>query len=215
MASGSNTVYRRRTVSTHILSYRSHLSVVIQYNWRIYKLSQNRKSEQHRVVPLSIRIIAAFYYIAELAVLLDFISTRLNVSVTLAPKDALTIPLLFIPAITLWSIYRPNPYNRWLPFASIPLIWSIAYFELAVMKLGAYMVQGDDVTDLVVGGWFIVFFLVMLTVAMAIPALLLLLIPTARRFIFSQKLTESHQYSTPISAPGSAPSPDVETDAAG
>ncbi|MHB0936031.1 MAG: hypothetical protein ACYDCO_04210 [Armatimonadota bacterium] len=94
---------------------------------------------------------------------------------------SLPIPLLFL-GLNLWALYRPNRVNRWIPVAT-PLLGLVAI--ALVFTVVAPWAERTATSDAYWIGTVILFFAsLVFTVPTLIGALLLLAIPSARRYFF-------------------------------
>jgi len=134
-------------------------------------------------IPVAIHFAALFYIIQALIILSVFFDTRKKESPALITVDIITLLLLLIPLVALWSIYKPGRYLRWFPLYGIVFNWVV------VIGIGRDMLHiiwldaiGSEDTG-VVGGMLTLSFLVVVTLWMLLPLRTVIDLPSARAYI--------------------------------
>jgi len=145
--------------------------------------------QTQRKIPVAIHLIAFLYVMQAAFILMIFIYTRTKVSPSLIRADAITLSLLPIPLIAMYSVYRPRQYMRWFPLFGIPFNWLIGFglgrLLGVVWLLDAAVREVNDTVDLIMGGVMTLSALILLTLWMLFAFLPLRFTPSARRYIFS------------------------------
>lgn len=99
----------------------------------------------------------------------------------------LTIPAL-IAGLNLWTLYRPNRMNRWIPIATA--LTGIAGLALAQTMVVPLAHHGDISNGAYLTVSLVIYLCVVFALSTVGGAILLLTYPTTRRYVFQQQTTE-------------------------
>lgn len=138
-------------------------------------------------IPVALHFIALFYIVQAIYIFYIFSTTRKYASLTLITVDIITLLLLLIPLVAIWSIYKPNRYLRWFP------LYGILFNLVVIFGIGNFMLNIDWLTEVsekstsdaenFVSGMMTIFFSFVLTLWMVLPAIPLYSNESTRRYV--------------------------------
>lgn len=142
-------------------------------------------------IPVAIHFIALFYIVQAIYIFYIFSTTRKYASLTLITVDIITLLLLLIPLVAIWSIYNPNRYLRWFP------LYGILFNLVVIFGIGNFMLNIDWLTEVgekstsdaenFVSGMMTIFFSFVLTLWMVLPAIPLYSNESTRKYVLQQR----------------------------